>query len=127
MAGLYQQPQYSPFGALNPQQYFNNPYQQQQYYYPQQQQQQQFYYPQQQQQQQFCYPQQQQQLYYPQLQQQQQFPFYPQQQGLNWPVSFLGQNAYGNQQYWPQQQRVYEDAPTPLPPMRHKKGKSNKH
>lgn len=115
MAGLYQQPQYSPFGALNPQQYFNNPYQQQQFCYPQQQQQQQFY-----------YPQQQQQFYYPQ-QQQQQFPFYPQQQGLNWPVSFLGQNAYGNQQYWPQQQRVYEDAPTPIPPMRHKKGKSNKH
>ena len=75
----------------------------QQSYYPQQQQQ--FYYPQQQQQQ----------VYYPQQQ-----AYYPQQQWSNWPQYCSGQNAFGYQQYWPQQQRVNEASITP-PPIKHRK------
>ncbi|CAF0912644.1 unnamed protein product [Adineta steineri] len=117
----YSQPQqqYSQYGA------YGNPYQQQQFYYPQQQQQQQYpFYPQQAQAQ--FYPQQAQAQFYPQQQtpfcfplqqqQQQQYPFYPQQQGN------LGQNAYGFQQYSPQQQyRVFEG---PASPVHHKKEKA---
>ncbi|UJR09123.1 hypothetical protein I4U23_013370 [Adineta vaga] len=129
----YSQPQqqYFPNSGYYPQQNFNNPYQQQQYpFYPQQQQQQQYpFYPQQQQQQYPFYPQQQQQYsFYPQ----QQFQFYPQQQQQQqWPnlaQGLLGQNAYGYQQYWPQQQhRVFERRKTPTTsPARHEQEKPKK-
>ncbi|CAF1099693.1 unnamed protein product [Adineta ricciae] len=116
-----QQQQPTPYGAYN--QYFNNPYQQQQQplFYPQQQPQ-------------FSYfPQQQQYPFVPQQQYpfyaQQQAQFYPQQQPLfNWPQGFAGQSAYGYQQYWPQQQqRVFENPRTPIPaPARREKDKPKK-